>query len=100
MRFLRFLGLTTPACLAFGLFLGMAAPAAIACPMCQAANETGEDGEIIVSTTRPKAYMYSILFMLAMPATVLTGFGIGFWRLSRRQSQQQGVLPSDPREIG
>lgn len=51
-------------------------PQASACPSCKAANET--------DSRRPRAYMYSILFMLAMPATVFTGFGISFYRLSRR----------------
>ena len=59
----------------------LSAPAAMdraaACPMCQVANESAGD-------QRSRAYMYSILFMLAMPATVLTGFGIGFYRLSKK----------------
>lgn len=59
----------------------LSAPAAMeraaACPMCQAAKDSA--GEQVA-----RAYMYSILFMLAMPATVLTGFGIGFYRLSKR----------------
>ena len=85
--------------LSLALLIGvMGATPADACPMCKYANENNQQSE--AERMRPKAYMYSILFMLAMPATVLTGFGIGFWRLSRRQSQQQGVLPSDPREIG
>ena len=49
-----------------------------ACPMCKNANESDDN--------RPRAYMFSILFMLAMPATVFTGFGVGFYRLSRRQN--------------
>ena len=28
----------------------------------------------------PRAYMYSIVFMLGMPALVFTGFGIGIYR--------------------
>ena len=51
------------------------APAAVACPSCKNANETDPN--------RPKAYMYSILFMLSMPAVLFTAFGIGFYRLSR-----------------
>ncbi len=47
-----------------------------ACPSCKNANET--------DLRRPRAYMYSILFMLAMPATVFTGFGISFYRLNRQ----------------
>ncbi len=49
--------------------------------MCKLANES--DNRL------PRAYMYSILFMLGMPATVLSGFSIGFWRLSRKAAQMQ-----------
>jgi len=70
---------------------------ASACPMCKSANDT-ED-------RRPMAYMYSILFMLAMPATIFTGFGIGFYRLSKKAQamQDQDALDQianvDPPEI-
>ena len=57
---------------------------ASACPMCQEANETDvSTGE---TNHRPRAYMYSILFMLAVPATLFTGFSVSFYRLSK-QSQ-------------
>jgi hypothetical protein len=49
--------------------------------MCKLANET--------DSRLPMAYMYSILFMLGMPATVLSGFSIGFWRLSRQAARMQ-----------
>lgn len=55
-----------------------------ACPSCKAANET--------DSRRPKAYMYSILFMLGMPATVFAGFGISFYRMSRRAMSEQMEL--------
>ena len=62
----------------FGLVMfGLAVSTASACPLCKNANETNPD--------LPRAYMYSILFMLAMPATVLTGFGVGFYRLAKKQ---------------
>lgn len=65
----------------------LAAPAAEACPMCQAANEDGRvegfDGPQAM-TTVPRAYMYSILFMMAVPVTLLASFAIGFYRLSKR----------------
>jgi Na+-driven multidrug efflux pump len=48
---------------------------AMACPNCKFANET--------ESNRPKAYMYSILFMIGMPATIFTGFGISFYRMTR-----------------
>lgn len=59
-----------------GLSLLQPTPLA-ACPMCKNANEEVD--------SRPRAYMYSILFMLAVPATVFTGFGIGMYRLSKRE---------------
>jgi hypothetical protein len=62
------------------LCLSAATPAS-ACPMCKLANES--------DSRLPRAYMYSILFMLGMPMTVLSGFGIGFWRLSRKAAQLQ-----------
>lgn len=54
---------------------------ATACPGCKTANETEE--------RRPKAYMYSILFMLGMPATVFTGFSIAFYRMSKKAAAAQ-----------
>ncbi len=65
-----------------GLLLCLsAAKPASACPMCKLANES--DNRL------PRAYMYSILFMIGMPMTVLSGFSIGFWRLSRKAAQLQ-----------
>lgn len=55
---------------------------AVACPMCKTAQEETTTPE---AEARPKAYMYSILFMLSMPATLFAGFGIGFYRLSKKQ---------------
>lgn len=72
--------------LALAALLCLAGPLvdrAAACPMCQIANEATGDA-------RPRAYMYSILFMLSMPATILAGFGIGFYRLSRRAPDAAG----------
>lgn len=63
--------------------LGPAVSTVEACPLCKNANETDPD--------LPRAYMYSIIFMLAMPATVLTGFSIGFYRLSRSQQPTPAV---------
>ncbi|MEP3478103.1 MAG: hypothetical protein ABJZ55_02535 [Fuerstiella sp.] len=56
---------------------------ASACPNCKAANET--------DSNLPRAYMYSILFMIGMPATIFTGFGISFYRMASREQQQLGV---------
>lgn len=65
---------------------------ASACPMCKEANEA-ED-------RRPAAYMYSILFMLAMPVTLFTGFGVSFYRLSKKQqaiNEELGLI--DPSQV-
>ena len=59
-----------------------------ACPGCKIANET--------DSRRPTAYMYSILFMLGMPATILSCFGIAFYRMSRREMlAQQEMLDTE-----
>jgi len=56
-----------------------------ACPMCKEAAES--------DSNLPRAYMYSILFMLAVPASMVTGFGIGFYRLSRQVEEEAGEGP-------
>ncbi len=63
------------------------ASTASACPLCAQANETEEN--------RPKAYMYSILFMMSMPAVIFTGFGIGLYRLHKKHAGEPGD-PLDP----
>ncbi len=55
-----------------------------ACPGCKTANET--------ESLRPRAYMLSILFMLGMPATVFAGFGVAFYRMSRKSMPDQATL--------
>ena len=52
------------------------ATVASACPNCKLANET--------ESSRPRAYMYSILFMIGMPATIFTGFGVSFYRMVKK----------------
>jgi hypothetical protein len=73
------------------LAFGPAVDVAQACPSCKAANET--------DSRRPKAYMYSILVMMSMPAIVLTGFGIGFYRMTRRHQAALEARFSDPGNI-
>ena len=64
-----------------------------ACPGCKIANET--------DSRRPTAYMYSILFMLGMPATIFSCFGIAFYRMSRREMlAQQEMLDAEETEDG
>jgi hypothetical protein len=57
-----------------------AADTALACPMCKAAAES--------DPRLPNAFMASILFMLAMPFTIATCFGVAFYRLSRKMPAQ------------
>ena len=55
-----------------------ATPAA-ACPSCRAANATNPN--------LPMAYQTSILFMLTVPALIMTGFGVGLYRLNKAQEE-------------
>ncbi|HCO24212.1 hypothetical protein [Gimesia maris] len=52
---------------------------AAACPMCKQLNET--------DNSKPRAYMYSIAFMLAMPAMLLSGFGVAFFKMMKREQE-------------
>ncbi|HBL42151.1 hypothetical protein [Gimesia sp.] len=52
---------------------------AAACPMCKQLNETDD--------SKPRAYMYSITFMLAMPAILLSGFGVAFFKMIKREQE-------------
>ena len=63
-------------------FFGSAAGVATACPMCKYANEANQPDE--TANLRPKAFMYSILFMLAMPPTIFTIFGVSFYRMCKK----------------
>jgi hypothetical protein len=74
-----------------------------ACPMCKLANEegsgTGDCEQAAIQKARPRAYMYSILFMLSMPATLLGGFSFGFYRLYRKQQSllaEEAAAAIDP----
>ena len=60
---------------------------ALACPNCKAANET--------DSLKPRAYMYSILFMIGMPATIFTGFSLSFWRLARQAKVEQEIAAAE-----
>ena len=64
--------------------VAVAAPAAQACPMC---NQS-----IANENSLPRAYMYSILFMLGMPATVFSGFGIFLCHKFRTHNAAQAAF--------
>ena len=75
------------------LTFSVAAPATVqACPMCKIAHEDSTDPAV---TARPRAYFYSIMFMLGMPATILTTFGVSFYRLSRQQQEINAQLMAE-----
>lgn len=52
---------------------------ASACPMCKAALEEDD--------ARPKAYMYSIIFMLSVPAVMVAGMTGLLFKLSRSEQR-------------
>ena len=52
-----------------------------ACPMCKAGAEAND--------RLPRAFFASILFMLAVPFTLFGGFGVAFWRLSKRAGEPE-----------
>ena len=60
------------------MWVGSAASAE-ACPSCKEANQT--DNRL------PMAYQASILFMLGMPFTLATCFGIGLYRMNKAQEE-------------
>ena len=63
--------------LGIGIFGPVAQPAQ-ACPMCKIANE--QDALL------PKAYMYSILFMMGMMFSLGGGVGVGMYFLGRKEN--------------
>lgn len=63
-----------------------------ACPMC-ALNGDRE-------SNLPQALTYSILFMLAVPPTVLGGIGFVIWRAHRRHRLAQEAFASSSDPVG
>ena len=86
--------------LAAVLMLGVAGPlaqSAQACPMCKVANEQ--------DSLLPRAYMYSILFMMGMMFTIGGGIGYGMYLLGRKENAaiegwEQGVADADSNADG
>jgi len=70
----------------------LTAKSASACPMCKTANET--------DSALPKAYMLSILFMLAMPATIVSTLGVSLYRMTKRENEYIDVEPEGPISTG
>ena len=70
------------------LCVALWAASAHACPMC---NQS-----IAEQDRLPHAYMYSIIFMLAMPATVFTGLGTAiFFKFSQFNAHPQVGIAGD-----
>jgi len=68
--------------------LMLLAGTAQACPMCSLS--------IAEEDMLPKAYMYSILFMLGMPATVFAGIGsVVFLKFRQFNADQPGIAGDD-----
>lgn len=68
------------AALLFGAFLaGPVVPAIQACPMCKLALESDSDNK------QPKAYMYSILFMLGAMGSLITSVGVVLYRVTKQE---------------
>jgi LytS/YehU family sensor histidine kinase len=55
--------------------------------MCKLATES--------ASRQPRAYMYSIIFMMSMPMMLTSGFGIAFYRLSRKAARMQQEQAED-----
>ncbi len=66
------------------MLAGPSVRTAQACPNCKEGLKT--------DNKMPMAYQYSIVFMLAVPAMLFSGFGYGFYRLSRQNALQQQDL--------
>ncbi len=75
-----------------------------ACPMCKVANEdapvVGANGQTIDPNAKPRAYMYSILFMISMPVLLLSGFSVAFIRMARREAHMIEMGPDGNRNVG
>ena len=55
---------------------------AFACPMCRSATANSEESK----SRQPQAYFISILFMLAVPATIFTTLGVALVRMNRNEA--------------
>ena len=74
-RILRTLAILIAALFVLG---GPVAQSAFACPMCKAATEEDD--------LQPRAYMYSILFMLGVPGTLGIGAVVGLVVLGKKET--------------
>jgi heme/copper-type cytochrome/quinol oxidase subunit 2 len=68
-----------------------AADVASACPSCQAALASQEGGQRVV-----QGFFWSILFMMSMPFSILTGLSTYFYFLVRRARRENAVRVAVP----
>ena len=66
------------------LFAAPAVETAQACPNCKEGIKSDEK--------MPRAYQYSSIFMLSVPATLFTGFSYTFYRLNKKNAARQQDL--------
>jgi len=78
--------------LAVSLAGGLSSSTAQGCPMCKIAHEDSTDPAV---QARPRAYMLSILFMLAMPATLTASYSVAFYRLAKKRDELSGTADSE-----
>lgn len=69
----------------------VAADVASACPSCQAALASQEGGQRVV-----QGFFWSILFMMSMPFSILTGLSTYFYFLVRRARREDAVRAPVP----
>ncbi len=65
---------------------------AVACPNCK----EGMNSKDPHKTNIAKGYYYSVLWMLAAPSTILTGWGLAIYRAvnkAKRENEANGALP-------
>ncbi|NCY01583.1 MAG: hypothetical protein EBX36_01410 [Planctomycetia bacterium] len=72
--------------------------AAWACPTCKDAVDTADAEGLNMA----RGYFYSILLMLAMPATLIGSFGVYVWREMQRQQRDgvSAIVVADPEANG
>lgn len=87
------------------LLAGLAWPAAqvSACPGCRDALATSKNGSTTpwdsAQDAEGLAYSKSVLFMLAMPFLLVSGFGFACYRMARTAAMAQAAPAPQPRAV-
>ena len=91
MKYRTFRFLLIPAIAAVLTLSAPVASTAFACPMCKAATEEDD--------SKPRAYMYSIIFMLTVPATLVSGVTFSLFAMNRKEAEalrEAGLFDTSP----